>query len=245
MQLTYFNFSQPIGIGPLKHGLVPLSYLGPSGTSIVALSNCQCSLVSIVARLQTGNVALRRYPWRQRNPERPCPKTGSGIDGADDEFSDVDTDSVPSTLSGKTEQQGGSDTASIYSSSSSDSNAECRGPSCRIVEAPPSAERTSRRQHPRRNSAPGRLQWEPPRAAALPCRLCKSGPEHPAHVFFACKADRLLVLRRQLLADAGAMWGRILSKIELAVLSEYQDTLPELADAVRATRTIYYVVLRR
>ena len=35
------------------------------------------------------------------------------------------------------------------------------------------------------------------------------------------------------------MWGRILSKIELAVLSEYQDTLSELADAVHATRTIY------
>ena len=35
----YFGFSQPIGVGPVKHGLVPLSYLGPSGTSIVALSN--------------------------------------------------------------------------------------------------------------------------------------------------------------------------------------------------------------
>ena len=37
----YFNFSQPIGVGPLKHGLVPLSYLGAGGTSIPALSNRQ------------------------------------------------------------------------------------------------------------------------------------------------------------------------------------------------------------
>ena len=90
----YFGFSQPIGDGPLRHGLVPLSYLGPSGTSIPALSNKQCPVVSVVARLQTGNIALRRFPWRLRNPSRPSPHTGTGALGADDEFSDADTDSI-------------------------------------------------------------------------------------------------------------------------------------------------------
>ena len=35
----YFYFSQPIGVGPLKHVLLPLSYLGACGTSIPTLSN--------------------------------------------------------------------------------------------------------------------------------------------------------------------------------------------------------------
>ena len=37
----YFNFNLPAEVVPLRHGLVPLSYLGPGGTSIPALSNRQ------------------------------------------------------------------------------------------------------------------------------------------------------------------------------------------------------------
>jgi len=95
----YFGFSQTIGAGAIKHGLVALSYAGPSGTSIAALSNKPCSLVSVVARLQTGNLALSRFPWRPRNPVRPSPRTGSGIVGADDELSDADTLSLVSSSS--------------------------------------------------------------------------------------------------------------------------------------------------
>ena len=237
----YFNFSHTPSICPIKHGLAPLSYLGPSGTSILALSNHPCSLVSIVARLQAGNVALRRYPWRQRNPVRPRPGTGSGIDGADDEFSDADTESAASSLSGDSEQQDDSETASGHSSSSSDSTAPPARPR-RVVEAPIVNARSSVAQSSRRNSAPGRLQHENIRAAALYCRLCKSGHEHPAHIFFSCKASRLLGLQRDLLTDACKMWGRLLAKIELAVLSEYPDTLdvlPEIAEAKSAVDTIY------
>ena len=87
------------------YGLAPLSYLqvGAGGTSIVALSNKITPIVAVasVARLQTGNVALtsRCFPWRSRNPERPEPRTGSGLLGADDELSDVDTESSDSSSS--------------------------------------------------------------------------------------------------------------------------------------------------
>ena len=87
----HFNFSQPIGVGPLKHGLVPLSYLGAGGTSNPALFNRQHQPVAIVARLHTGCIAFRRFPWRPRNPFRPRAGAGSGIAGADDELSDDDT----------------------------------------------------------------------------------------------------------------------------------------------------------
>ena len=97
----YFGFNKPIGIGPVKHGLAPLSYLGPSGTSIVALSNHQCNIVSIVAQLHTGSQALRRFPWRPRTSTRleaqAEPRTGTGIPGDDDEFSDTDTEASASS----------------------------------------------------------------------------------------------------------------------------------------------------
>lgn len=237
----YFNFSQPIGVGPIKHGLVPLSYLGPSGTSIVALSNCQCSLVSIVARLQSGNSALRRYPWRQRNAQQPAPGSGSGIDGADDEFSDADTDSAASSDSADTDQPLADDAATdsgFSSTSSSDEN----NPQRNLKRHNPKKYINNSRSTPtstRRNSAPGLLQSDHIRAAILPCRLCKRGNEHPSHIFFECSANRLLPMQRDLIANARLMWGRLLDKIDAAVLSEYQDTMPEISDARIAIETVY------
>ena len=47
--------------------------------------------------------------------------------------------------------------------------------------------------------------------------------------FFECPTSR--IIQRDLIADAWGMWGRLLDKIEAAVLSEYQDTLPEIVTA--------------
>ena len=82
-------------------------------------------------------------------------------------------------------------------------------------------------------------QHDFPRAAFLPCRLCQRGHEHPAHVFFECTAGRLPELRVQLLADAPAAWGRLLSRVEEAVLQEYSDSIPEMPGARLALETAF------
>ncbi len=92
-----------------------MSLHGPSGTaggtpSILALCNLPCAAVSIVARLQAGDLALQRFPWRPRStarptddtPESPRGTTGNGIAGddndlssdSDDSSSDSDNDTV-------------------------------------------------------------------------------------------------------------------------------------------------------
>ena len=64
--------------------------MGAGGTSIPALSDRQYQPVAIVSRLHTGSIALRRLPWRPRNPFRPRASAGSGIGGADDELRNDD-----------------------------------------------------------------------------------------------------------------------------------------------------------
>jgi len=192
------------------HGLVPLSYLGAGGTSIVALSNKIAPIVAVVARLQTGNVALRRFPWRSRNPERPAPRTGSGSLGADDELSDVDTESSDSSSSDDGSDDGGPDPPIAVPRASAANTAARRGRARR-----PSS--TSRRsQSPRYLPPP-----DAPRAAHQECRLCGSGHEHPTHIFFECTAGTLPDLRRGLLADALSSWIRKLDCLDEAVKSYY------------------------
>ena len=58
-----------------------------------------------------------------------------------------------------------------------------------------------------------------PRAAYQECRLCGSGHEHPAHIFFECTAGTLPELRRGLLADALTSWNRKLDRLDEAVKS--------------------------
>ena len=235
----YFNFSQPIGVGPLKHGLVPLSYLGAGGTSIPALSNRQHQPVAIVARLHTGSIALRRFPWRPRNPFRPRASAGSGIAGADDELSDDDTVASECSI-GSDEDEACSDTDSACPSSESDTLPE--RPSQAHV-AGPAASASSRAAVTRRSvraSEPHSLpQRDLPRAAFLPCRLCQRGHEHPAHIFLECTAGRLPELRVQLLADAPVAWGRLLSRVEEAVLQEYSDSIPEMPEVRLALETAF------
>ena len=236
----YFNFDLPAEVVPLRHGLVPLSYLGPGGTSIPALSNRQHQTVAIVARLHTGNIALRRHPWRPRNPVRPTARVGTGIVGADDELSDDDT--VASDSSGssdESESDNGSyldnfDTDSPCPSSASSRTIELSG--SRSSPAAPAGRRAAapvRSNRPTRRFAPGP---DHPRAAALPCRLCGQGHEHPAHVFLECAAGRLPALRESLFIDALDRWNRLLSRIEEAMLSEYRETVPD-APAARAALT--------
>jgi hypothetical protein len=202
----YFGFSQPTVL-PLMHGLVPLSYLGAGGTSIVALSNRIAPIVAVVARLQTGNIALRRFPWRARNPERPAPHTGSGLLGADDELSDVDTESLDS------------------SSSDDDSDDEERDmpPAVPHTSAAGAAAPRGRRRRPSTSRHSQSPSYAPPpdapRAAYQECRLCSSGHEHPSHIFFECTAGTLPELRRGLLADALTSWHRKLDRLDDAVKS--------------------------
>ena len=228
----YFNFSQPIGVGPLKHGLVPLSYLGAGGTSIPALSNRQHQPVAVVARLHTGSTALRRYPWRSRNPRRARARAGSGVAGADDELSDDDTVASDSSDSDSdAEEEGCSDTDSAYPSSVSVALPERPRPVHASSASPPSVRIASGLIAPRPSGHAPLPRPDLPRAAALPCRFCSRGHEHPAHVFFECTAGRLPELRVLLFADARLAWGRVLSRIEEAVLQEYRDEIPEVPQA--------------
>ena len=43
----------------------------------------------------------------------------------------------------------------------------------------------------------------------------------------------------QLLADAPAAWGRLLSRVEEAVLQEYSDSIPEMPGARLALETAF------
>ena len=245
----YFNFSQQIGVGPLRHGLVPLSYLGPGGTSIPALSNRQHDQVSVVARLHTGSSALRRHPWRPRNPVRTPVHTGTGAPGADTEFSDDDTVASESSSDGAasvaSDEESNADTDSMCSSS--DSRASMPPPggvTAAAARARPSSHIPSTRQLAiPRSTEKASLKYTPghdgPRAAVLNCRFCASGHEHPAHVFFECPSGNLTALRASMLADAAAAWGRLLSRIEEAVLSEYNESVPAIDDARAALAQAY------
>lgn len=51
----------------------------------------------------------------------------------------------------------------------------------------------------------------------MECRLCGSGHEHPAHIFFECTAGTLPELRRGLLDDALTSWLRKLDRLDDAV----------------------------
>ena len=240
----YFDFSQIIGEGPVKHGLVPLSYVGPGGTSIVALSNQQCPIVSVVARLQAGNAALRRFPWRPRCPVRPPPRTGSGVIGADDELSEADTTSSASSDEDDVVWPDTAENDTLPETPSSSPDAPSDAP--RRVGQAARRRNSGGALHPtkhaplRRLSTPGRLQSvTDPRAAAMPCRFCGSGHEHPAHAFFECEAGRLPSLRRALQDDAPRAWERLLGRIENTVLSEYGEPMPEIQLAVLMLRGIY------
>ena len=254
----YFGFNQPIGLGPVKHGLAPLSYLGPSGTSIAALSNHQCNVVSIVAQLHTGNQALRRFPWRPRYSVRPTSlkqRTGTGIPGDDEEFSDTDTEASSSsedesgqasdTTAGSTSTNEDEDN-STDSDSKSTSSAEEHDRNPNLNSSHPSSYRA--RSGRRRTTPSGRqdlvrrrppnARLEPPsevefRSSAQVCRFCGLGQEHPSHAFFECSAARLVTLRAALLVDAAVTWGRLLTKMEEAYMGTYQDLLPDV-DETRA-----------
>ena len=233
----YFDFSQPIGDGPVKHGLAPLSYLGPSGTSILALSNLQRFSVSVVARLHSGNTALRRHPWRPRNPMRPElhkdsvhateveePRTGSGVHGADDELSDTDTEA--SADSDEDMAAGGHGTDSSFSSDSDTTHNSQRRTRRRtgdsaVAAAPLALACPASR---RRLQAP-----DDPRAAFEACRFCGSGHEHPYHAFFECSAGRLPGLRAALLADAPIVWNRLLERVRQAVAGRDEDITDAIA----------------
>lgn len=226
----YFNFSQSALLAPEKHGLVSLSYVGPGGTSIVALSNLRSAIVSIVARLQTGNIALGRHPWRSRTLFRQAPHTGSGIPGADDEVSDTDTESDASTSDDEIPDPDVASTASEWSSSS-DSDSDS-------VDIP---RRKPRRAgaRPSNSGSCGSPTTPWPTAASLCCRFCKRGHEHPAHIFLECLAGNLSVLRQELLVDAQVQWRRIISKIEDATYSEYADSVNGTAEARAAITSAY------
>ena len=239
----YFNFNLPAEVVPLRHGLVPLSYLGPGGTSIPALSNRQHQFAAIVARLHTGNIALRRHPWRLRNPARPAVRAGTGNIGADDELSDDDT--VSSGSSGSSEDESGGENESGLDNPDTDS--PCQSSASSMSPVPLGRNRASPAAAAGRPAAAsprakrGLRKFVPgpdhPRAAAQPCRLCGQGHEHPAHVFLECAAGRLPALRETLLIDALDRWNRLLSRVEDAVLSEYRETVPDAPmarDALRA-----------
>jgi hypothetical protein len=53
-----------------------------------------------------------------------------------------------------------------------------------------------------------------------PCRLCKSGPERPNHLFFECTAGSFPALHKLLLHSAALQYWCILSQIDTAVRSE-------------------------
>jgi hypothetical protein len=250
----YFEFKQPIGIGPVKHGLAPLSYLGPSGTSIAALSNHQCNVVSIVAQLHTGNQALRRFPWRPRNSVRPTPlqqRTGTGIPGDDEEFSDTDTEASSSSSEDESGQASDTTTGSTSTNEDLDNSTDSDSKSTSSVDEhdrnPDISHLSSNRERsgthcltPSRRKDPVRRR--PPNARLEPlseveyrsstqvCRFCGQGQEHPSHAFFECSADRLVTLRAALLVDAAVAWGRLLTKMEEAYMQTYQDLLPDVDD---------------
>jgi hypothetical protein len=154
----YFNFNLPAEVVPLRHGLVPLSYLGPGGTSIPALSNRQHQFAAIVARLHTGNIALRRHPWRLRNPARPAVRAGTGNIGADDELSDDDT--VSSGSSGSSEDESGGENESDLDNPDTDSPCHWQSSASDITSTarPQSSESRSRCRPPSGGLAQGKAR---------------------------------------------------------------------------------------
>jgi hypothetical protein len=129
-----YSYSQPLSAPVELHSWSSLSLHGPSGTSLVAICNLPCRAVSSVARLQTGDLALQRNPWRPQIAPRPgdtYPRrrgaSGTGIDGDDDEFSDADDSSSDSSVSeAETTQQcpSDSDSSSERRATGSDSDGD-------------------------------------------------------------------------------------------------------------------------
>ena len=135
----YFQYSQPLNCPVELHGRPPLSLHGPSGTSLVALCNLPCRAVSSVARLQTGDLALQRYPWRPRTALRTSEmprqrgSSGTGVEGDDNEFSDADDSSTTSSLSeAETTQQCTSDSGT----------SDCEDSDCETIQRCPDASDT-------------------------------------------------------------------------------------------------------
>jgi len=61
----------------------------------------------------------------------------------------------------------------------------------------------------------------------------------PAHAFLECTAERLSELRRALFADALIAWNRLLTRIEDATMSEYNETIPDVPVARAALAVAY------
>ena len=59
------------------------------------------------------------------------------------------------------------------------------------------------------------------------------------HAFLECTAERLPELRRALFADAHAAWNRLLTRIEDATMSEYNETIPDAPAARRELALAY------
>ena len=59
--------------------LVPLSYLGPHGCSIIALSRRHCGLTSVLSKARQGNSAMQSFPFASSDPaERGKKKQKAG-----------------------------------------------------------------------------------------------------------------------------------------------------------------------
>jgi hypothetical protein len=238
----YFNFTQPLNIEVEVHGRPPMSLHGPSGTSILALCNLPCAAVSIVARLQAGDLALQRFPWRPRSTARPTDvtpeslrgTTGNGIAGDDNELSDSDdsssdsdndtvqncneslTDSDPDEPLGQTDSDRGS---------TDDSDSQAQAPSG------PAAPTSGSQANTFTGRSLDRIKFM---SLERSCRLCSNSLEQPYHFFFECTAGGFPSLRSALVADAPAQFGRIVSGISTALLNEYEEDADGADDAAKA-----------
>jgi hypothetical protein len=256
----YFRFAQPLNIAVELHGRPPLSLHGPSGTSLVALCNLPCAAVAAVARLQTGDLALQRFPWRPRSGLRlhsDAPgASGTGVAGDDFEFSDADDSSSESSGSELDEADDGETVQGCSSATDSDD---------RSLEAPASDDgNTVQNCASDTDSEPGfsvtacddARQTAPddsrePRVASAgaararfmsterQCRLCNLGHEHPYHFFFECTAGRFVSLRDAMHLDAPLQYWRILAAIRDAVLSEDRLEVYDLGDTGDAVKAAF------
>ena len=234
----YFQFSQPLNIAVEMHGRPPLSLHGPSGTSLVALCNLPCAAVSTVARLQTGDLALQRHPWRARSCTRPHEEvrgaSGTGVAGDDHEFSDPDDSSSDDSNSEPDESDDGETVQNCHSATDSDSAPnEFNASELTEDDTVQQAARPNQRRLPTARADTDRSRFM---SLERQCRLCKSGLEHPYHFFFECPAGRLPALRQALLLDAPLQYWRVLAAIQEASLSEDGleiDDLPDIGEAIK------------
>ena len=270
----YFSYSQSHNTAVEVHGRPPMSHHGPSGTSIVALCNLICATVSPVARLQTGDLALQRFPWRPRSVTRPTNDSpepvrgdsGNGIAGDDNEFSDPEDSSSVDSDNETVQNYNGSESDSedfqdqndsdCLSDSGdivdreSDSETMRHGSATDSVNSPLPTDSENGSTHSSADSVvkdsdktvlpvvpattPGSAGNHPP-STPVPldrsrfmslerrCCLCDKHFEHPYHFFFECTAGGFPNLRISLLADAPTQFGRIVSAIKSALLTEYEE----------------------